>query len=149
MSTRDCADNNRLYKTAFEQVGDFLRKFDLPAVDFLFPMGVPHILDDETFLFRLQHMQEELVEMVEAHRTKDLPKFADALGDLLYLVCGTAHFASVDLDLVFAEIHKANMRKVRDVDGTGKRRSKIDVVKPPGWQPPNIEQVLADQGWTA
>lgn len=135
----------KMTKSPFEHVGDFLRKFELPTVDH--PGGTPRLLDDETFLFRQQHMLEELIELTDAHRKKDLPAFADALGDLLYLVCGTAHFANVDLNRVFEEIHRANMTKERARDVNNKRGSKIDVVKPPGWQPPNIHQVLADQGW--
>lgn len=136
-------------KTPFQKVRDFFKLFGLPhRHESILNCSSPHLLDDETWMFRQQHMLEEITEMTQAHRDRDLPKFADALGDLMYLVCGTAHFANLDLDAVFEEIHRANMRKVRDVDGTGKRKSKIDVVKPPGWQPPNVEQVLADQGWT-
>lgn len=130
-------------KSPFELVGDFLRKFDLPTVN----LDPPHLLDDETFMFRFQHMGEEMIEMMDAHRKKDLPAFADALGDLMYLVCGTAHFANFDLDDVFVEIHRANMSKERARDSNNKRGSKIDVIKPPGWQPPAIDTILQDQGW--
>ena len=133
-----------VFRTAFELVGDFLRKFGLPKYD---EEEKPVLLSDEVFLFRLQHIHEELNELMDAHRKKDLPAFADALADLEYLVCGTAHFANINLDLVFAEVHRANLQKVRAENIYNKRGSKIDVIKPIGWSPPNIEGVLMRQGW--
>lgn len=123
-------------KTNFDRVRDFRRKFDLPS-----PSGA-RLLTDEAFLFRLDLMTEELHETLKAHRAGNLEKFADGLGDLLYMVYGTAVEAGIPMDEVFAEIHRANMEKVRETRSDGPRSSTFDIVKPPGWEPPDIAGVL-------
>jgi predicted HAD superfamily Cof-like phosphohydrolase len=127
----------------FRSVGKFHQKFGLPVSG----DGVmPRRLDDETFLYRYQHLQEELIELLTAHRAHDLIKVADALADLVYVALGTAHFYGIPFDEVFAEVQRANMEKER-ATGSGdprtKRGSHFDVVKPQGWRPPNIAKILA------
>jgi len=80
----------------------------------------------------------------------DWPEFADALGDLDYVIEGTRlTFGIPRLAVAFA-IQEANMAKTRtqlaDADA-----AKISVwvkpAKPPGWKPPNIARVLRDNAW--
>lgn len=135
-----------MMKTNFEKVGDFHEKFDL---DHFVPFGEPPRLvpDEDLFLFRMHLIMEETLELIHAHRTKDLVKLADAIGDLLYVVYGLSHTCRIPADRVFGAIHEANMSKVRarsDGDPLGKRGSKFDVVKPLDWQPPDILKVLEE-----
>src|SRR5262245_51517402 len=96
--------------TNFKCVGEFLRKFDLPY----YQAGEhPHVLDDETFLFRYELIVEECHELLSAHRSGDVLKVADALADLLYVVYGLAHYCDLPMDLVFYLVHEANMKKER------------------------------------
>lgn len=72
----------------------------------------------------------------------DLPKFADGLCDLDYVIEGTRLEFGIDGPLILAEVHAANMRKVGGpVREDGKR------LKPPGWRPPDIARALREQGW--
>lgn len=143
----------------FEDVGDFHRKFGLPA----FPAVKPRFLSREELDFRCAFMVEELGEFFEAYGMLEaastmrmvrarfieghyrdplgrpsLEKAADALGDLAYVVLGTAHFKGLPWDDIWAEIQRANMQKERASSASqSSRGSSLDVVKPEGWKPPN------------
>ena len=125
----------------FESVGEFNKKFGLPvAGEFL-----PQRIDDQTFLYRYQHLQEELSELLKAHRAGDVVGVADALADLVYVALGTAHFYGIPFDEVFIEVQRANMAKERatsETDPRSKRGSKLDIVKPEGWKPSDIRGIL-------
>lgn len=128
--------------TNSEKVANFRRKFGLPNEK------RPVVPSAEMFLFRYGHVMEEMTELLEGYRERDVPKMADALADILYLTYGTAHECGIPIDAVFAEVHRANMRKVRATgsdDPLGKRGSRFDVVKPPGWQPPDVAGVIREQ----
>jgi predicted HAD superfamily Cof-like phosphohydrolase len=75
---------------------------------------------------------------------------ADALIDLVYVAMGTAHLLGLPWEALWNEVQIANMRKVRAAADASdsKRGSAFDVVKPPGWQPPNIKRILENYGWT-
>ena len=127
----------------FEKVQAFMRKFKI--VDEWKRDGEPHLLDDKSFLFRYHLIAEETHELLKAHRKGDIVEMADALADLLYVVYGMADLSAIPIDAVFAEVHRANMTKVRsrgDDDPLGKRNSKLDVVKPAGFKPPDVAKVL-------
>jgi len=126
--------------TNFERVGEFLRKFDLPNYE---AGEVPHVLDHERFLFRYELIVEECHELLSAHRSGDVLKVADALADLLYVVYGLAHYMGLPMDLVFRLVHEANLKKERAKDASeSKRGSALDLVKPPGWEPPDLSEIL-------
>ena len=63
-------------------------------------------LDESTIELRYRLMQEENDEYLEAARKKDLVEIADALGDKLYILCGTilAHGLQDKIELIFEEI---------------------------------------------
>lgn len=130
----------------FEDVGEFNRKFGLPVQSAGREAG---LLDDETFLYKHDHLDEELREVLRAHRNGDLVGFADGLVDLVYVAVGTAHFAGIPFDAVWDEVQAANMRKVRASgadDPRGKRGHGADVVKPEGWEPPDVADAIRRGG---
>lgn len=128
----------------FLDVGTFHRKFDLPhAHD-----GKPRLISVEEREFRLKFLFEEFEELVKAYEAEDLPAIADALIDLVYVALGTAHYHQLPWERLFAEVQRANLSKERAVHvGQSKRGSTLDVVKPEGWRPPNILEVLMAAGW--
>lgn len=131
--------------TEFDLVGDFHRKFGLPVAGDSSPRCTPGIVENETFLFRLQFLHEELQELLQSHRAQDLAGVADALADLVYVALGTAHLYGIPFNEVFEEVQRANMTKERATnsnDSRSKRASSLDVVKPEGWVPPNISRIL-------
>ena len=72
----------------------------------------------------------------------DLPEFIDGLGDLDYVIEGARLEFGVDGEPIADAIHTANMLK-----STGPRRADGKILKPEGWQPPDIEGELVKQGW--
>lgn len=81
---------------------------------------------------------------------QDLPKIADGLVDLVYVALGTAHLHGLNWPELFAEVQRANMTKER-ASGSHDKRSirshSLDVVKPEGFVPPRIVEVLMAAGW--
>ena len=92
---------------------------------------------------RYRLMQEENNEYLEAARRKDLVEIADALGDKLYILCGTilAHGLQHKIVEVFDEIQKSNMSKL-SVDGTPVIREDGKILKGPNYFKPNIKDIL-------
>lgn len=136
--------------TNFDDVGDFHRQFDLQAMpaNGEESAGRPNLLDDDLYEFRHKFLQEELDEFMDAHRRADLADAADALIDLVYVAMGTAHFMGLPWQELWDEVQRANMAKVRSASAeesaaSSGRHHSFDVIKPPGWTPPNIEGVLA------
>ncbi len=89
---------------------------------------------------------EEAKEMVEAFEQHDLAGYYDALIDLQYFLTGAFTRAKLPIEPGFTEVHRANMSKERaDEYGiNSKRGSSLDVIKPVGWQPPDMVKVVAD-----
>lgn len=101
----------------------------------------PHELNPELQEFRIKFMQEELDEYIKACEHGDLEGQFDALIDLAYVVLGTAFLQALPFAEGWFRVHQANMRKVRArSDSESKRGTSYDIIKPEGWQPP----VLAD-----
>lgn len=104
-------------------------------------IGPPRFLPDELGEFRTKFMQEELNEYKDA---KTLEKKLDALVDLMYVLLGTAHMHGfIHFEEAWNRVQAANMKKVRVknlADST--RNSPFDVVKPPGWVPPDLSDLV-------
>ena len=100
-------------------------------------------LDDSIIELRYRLMQEENNEYLEAARRKDLVEIADALGDKLYILCGTslAHGLQDKIVEVFNEIQKSNMSKL-SIDGTPVIREDGKILKGPNYFKPNIKDIL-------
>ena len=141
----------------FNKVGDFHEKFGLERVpEFFHPLSVlvrtippPAVkLDPELIKFRLRFLREELEEIEQGYRDGDLEQVADGLVDLVYVALGTAHLHRLPFNELFSAVHEANMKKVRaQSSADSKRGSFYDVVKPDGWQKPDVAQILKDHGW--
>lgn len=101
-------------------------------------------LDDRIIALRHRLMAEENDEYLEAARNKDLVQVADALGDKLYILCGTiiAHGLQHKIVEVFEEIHRSNMSKL-DENGKALRREDGKIMKSRLYFTPDIGGVLA------
>ena len=100
-------------------------------------------LDESTIELRYRLMQEENDEYLEAARKKDLVEIADALGDKLYILCGTilAHGLQDKIVEVFDEIQRSNMSKL-SADGTPVIREDGKILKGQNYFKPNIKSIL-------
>lgn len=90
-------------------------------------------------LFRVSLLQEELGELSAALHSQNSEKVADALGDLLYVVLGTAVLFDIPLIDVFTEIHNSNMTK-RPAKDSGDLRVRD---KGLAYRPPNLLAILS------
>ncbi|MEH6514305.1 nucleoside triphosphate pyrophosphohydrolase family protein [Maribacter arcticus] len=92
---------------------------------------------------RFNLMDEENKEYLEAAQNNDLVEVADALGDMLYILCGTIleHGMQYKIEEVFNEIQRSNMSKLGE-DGKPIYREDGKVLKGPNYFKPNIETIL-------
>jgi predicted HAD superfamily Cof-like phosphohydrolase len=90
-------------------------------------------------------MKEENEEYLEAAMRNDIVEIADALGDQLYILCGTIlrHGLQDKIAEVFQEIQRSNMSKL-DKDGKPIYREDGKVLKSELYFRPNIRKILED-----
>ena len=91
---------------------------------------------------RLYLIQEELEELQDAIKQKDLLDVADALTDILYVTYGAGHAFGVNLDQCFEEVQKSNMSKLGN-DGKPIYNKNGKVLKGPNYFKPDLKQFLA------
>ena len=101
-------------------------------------------VDKNNLRFRL--MDEENKEYLEAAMAGDLVEVADALGDMLYILCGTIieHGLQDKIEEVFAEIQRSNMSKL-GADGQPIYREDGKVMKGPNYSPPDLATILSNK----
>ncbi|MBC7607330.1 MAG: nucleoside triphosphate pyrophosphohydrolase family protein [Burkholderiales bacterium] len=94
-------------------------------------------------LLRFNLMKEENEEYLEAVQNKDLTEIADALGDMMYILCGTIieHGLQHIIEDVFDEIQRSNMSKL-GADGKPIYREDGKVMKGPHYFKPNFSKML-------
>jgi len=94
-------------------------------------------------LLRFNLMDEENKEYLEAANANDMVEVADALGDMLYILCGTIleHGMQYKIEEVFNEIQRSNMSKL-GADGKPIYRDDGKVLKGPNYFKPDIGEIL-------
>jgi len=94
-------------------------------------------------LLRYKLMREENEEYLDAANNKDLVEVADALGDMLYILCGTIieHGMQYKIEEVFNEIQKSNMSKL-GADDKPIYREDGKVLKGPNYFRPDLKSIL-------
>lgn len=92
---------------------------------------------------RFDLMDEENKEYLEAANNNDVVEVADALGDMLYILCGTIleHGMQYKIEEVFEEIQRSNMSKLGE-DGKPIYREDGKVLKGPNYFEPKISEIL-------
>ena len=100
-------------------------------------------LGESTHLLRFNLMKEENEEYWEAVQNKDLTEIADALGDMLYILCGTLleHGLQHKIEAVSEEIQRSNMSKL-GADGKPVYREDGKVMKGPNYFKPDVAKIL-------
>lgn len=102
-------------------------------------------LTQDEILLRYKLMREENEEYLEAAQNGDLVEVADALGDMLYILCGTIlkHGMQDKIVEVFQEIQRSNMSKL-DKDGNPIYREDGKVMKSELYFKPDIASILGN-----
>ncbi len=123
---------------AIEQVKEFAETFNIEYSD-----DMNTNIDESTIDLRFRLMQEENLEYLEAAKNKDIVEVADALGDILYILCGTilTHGLQHKIVEVFNEIQRSNMSKL-DINGKPVFREDGKILKGPNYFQPNIKEIL-------
>ena len=121
--------------TNFEKVGLFMKTFgqEVKTND--------SFSSEKINLLRVNLIEEELNELKEAIKNKDLKETIDALTDILYVTYGAGHAFGVNLDKCFSEVQKSNMSKLGE-DGKPIFNENGKVMKGPNYFKPNLEQFL-------
>lgn len=102
-------------------------------------------LTSDQLELRHRLMQEENDEYLEAAKNGDIVEVADALGDQLYILCGTIlkHGLQHKIEEVFQEIQRSNMSKL-DANGKPIYREDGKVMKSELYFRPDIKAILED-----
>ena len=90
---------------------------------------------------RIDLIEEELNELKEAIKNKDIVEVADALTDILYVTYGAGHSFGVNLDQCFDEVQRSNMSKLGE-DGTPIYNDSGKVMKGPNYFAPNLKKIV-------
>ena len=101
----------------------------------------PQFPDEKTMQLRYDLIKEELSELEQAMKTKNLKEIADALTDILYVTYGAGFAYGIDLDKCFKEVQRANMSKL-GTDGKPIYNEKGKVMKGPNYSEPNLKQFV-------
>ena len=98
---------------------------------------------EEVYNLRFSLMKEENEEYLQACKSGDLVEVADALGDQLYILCGTilSHGLQDVIDEVFNEIQDSNMSKLGS-DGKPIYREDGKILKGANYFKPDINKIL-------
>lgn len=138
-------------ETNFEKVKEFHRAFGVPGSEK--PTEPTETLMD----LRAKLISEEFTEFLDAHYFSeygdpdsefkpDLIEIADAIGDMLYVIYGTADQYGLDADAIFEAIHVSNMSKL---DENGKPLFHDGITGPKGkvkksarFEEPKLREVI-------
>ena len=101
----------------------------------------PQFPDEKTMQLRFELIREELNELEQAMKTKNLKEIADALTDILYVTYGAGYAYGINLDNCFKEVQRANMSKFGK-DGKPIYNEKGKVMKGPNYLEPDLKQFV-------
>ena len=104
----------------------------------------PQLLPENDFILRHRLMEEENEEYLEACWNGDIIEIADALGDQLYILCGTIlrHGLQHKIEEVFDEIQRSNMSKLGEDGKPVLRTTDGKILKGPNYSKPNLEPII-------
>ena len=101
----------------------------------------PQFPDEKTMQLRFDLITEELNELEQAMKTKNLKEIADALTDILYVTYGAGYAYGIYLDKCFKEVQRANMSKLGK-DGKPIYNESGKVMKGSNYSEPNLKQFV-------
>ena len=119
----------------YSKVGVFMKTFGQEV------KNKPSFSSDKINKLRIDLITEELEELKEAIKDKNLLEVADALTDILYVTYGTGHAFGINLDECFDEVQNSNMSKL---DGNGKPiyNNSGKVMKGPNYFKPDLSKFV-------
>ncbi len=121
--------------TNFEKVGLFMKTFGQEVKTY------PSFSSTKINDLRTSLIEEELDELKQAIKDKNLSEVADALTDILYVTYGAGHAFGLNLDISFDEVQKSNMSKL-GLDGKPIYNEKGKVMKGPNYFLPDFSKLF-------
>tara|TARA_B110000902_G_scaffold141780_1_gene163731 strand:+ start:120 stop:491 length:372 start_codon:yes stop_codon:yes gene_type:complete len=97
--------------------------------------------NEKIIQLRYELIKEELEELNQAIKDKDMKEIADALTDILYVTYGAGHAFGINLDQCFDEVQKSNMSKL-GADDKPIYNENGKVMKGPNYFKPNLNKFL-------
>ena len=119
----------------FRRVGIFMKTFGQDVKD------KPSFSSDKINKLRIDLIKEELQELNEAMKKRDLLEVADALTDILYVTYGAGHAFGINLDKCFEEVQNSNMSKL-DENGKPIYNEAGKVMKGPNYFKPDLSKFI-------
>ena len=120
----------------FNKVGIFMKTFGQEV------KNKPSFSTDKINKLRIDLIKEEIDELTDAIKNKDLLEVADALTDILYVTYGAGHAFGIDLDKCFDEVQNSNMSKL-DESGKPIYNDSGKVMKGPNYFKPNLSKFVS------
>ena len=121
--------------TNFDKVGIFMKTFGQEV------KNQPAFSSEKINNLRYDLIKEELAELKDAMKKKDLLEVADALTDILYVTYGAGHAFGIDLDKCFEEVQNSNMSKL-DENGKPIYNEAGKVMKGPNYFKPDLSKFV-------
>ena len=121
--------------TNFLKVKEFMKTFGQEIEE------SPKFPSEKVLKLRIDLIKEELYELEEAIKNKDLIEVADALTDILYVTYGAGHAFGINLDACFDEVQRSNMSKL-DLNGKPIYSQQGKVLKGPNYFAPNLSKFI-------
>ena len=90
-------------------------------------------------------IEEEHKELLAALAANDDVEALDALIDILVVTIGAIHSAGFDAEGAWKEVMKTNFAKIDHETGKVRKRDDGKVLKPLGWEPPDLKPFLKRQ----
>ena len=119
--------------TNFQKVATFMKTFGQEVKTKIeFPK-------EKIVKLRYDLINEELEELQDAIKDRNMLEIADALTDILYVTYGAGHAFGIDLDKCFEEVQNSNMSKL-GIDGKPIYNEFGKVLKGPNYFKPNLKK---------
>ena len=125
MMTNAFRDQEKFMKACDQTVGDF---------------------NEAQFNLYTSLIQEEVDELWAANANADNVECLDALIDILVVTIGAIHSMGADAEGAWKEVMSTNFAKIDKETGKVRKREDGKVLKPQGWQPPNLKPFLKKKG---
>ena len=119
----------------FNKVGIFMKTFGQDV------KNKPSFSSEKINKLRIDLIKEELDELTEAMKNKDLLEVADALTDILYVTYGAGHAFGINLDKCFDEVQNSNMSKL-DENGKAIYNDSGKIMKGPNYFKPDLSKFI-------
>jgi predicted HAD superfamily Cof-like phosphohydrolase len=98
--------------------------------------------NQDQFDLYLKLIQEEVSELQTAVDQNDRVEQLDALIDIMVVTVGAVQSLGVDAEGAWKEVMSTNFSKIDSLTGRVRKREDGKVLKPTGWQPPQLAKYI-------